>query len=473
MNKKITTTQIKKNIIISVAAQIISLAVSFLMNLILPKYISEYQYAYWQTFLLYVGYVGILHFGLLDGIVLRYSQYDYDELDKPRVRSQFLFLLSLTSLFAVLGMLASLRFFSAEMKLVFILTSIGIITKNLFTYSSYLLQVTNRISGYAKLIILNRLLYGALVILLLILRVQDFYWFCSAELLADIFGVIVASRQNRGLYFGKHIHLSDAFPEFRANVSAGIMLMLANWSSFLLTGSARLIVQWRWDELTFGKMSFSFSVTNLFLNFVSAISVVLFPSLKRTSEDKLPELYIQIRNSISPFLIFILILYYPGCLILHQWLPNYDISLKYLGILLPIIIFTSKASLLTNNYLKAYRKEKRLLFINIISVVAAFLLFLICAYGFSNLNMLLICIVLVLAFRCILSELEVMKLIGRKDYRQFTEELIMSVVFILSAVLLKPFLGFVVYLAALMVYSIFNRRNIASLLKSIVSRVRH
>ena len=33
----------------------------------------------------HVGYVGVLHFGLLDGIVLRYSQYDYDELDKPRI----------------------------------------------------------------------------------------------------------------------------------------------------------------------------------------------------------------------------------------------------------------------------------------------------------------------------------------------------------------------------------------------------
>ena len=79
MESRISASQIKKNMIISILAQIISLVVSFIMNLILPKYISEFQYAYWQTYLLYVGYVGILHFGLLDGIVLRYSQYEYDE----------------------------------------------------------------------------------------------------------------------------------------------------------------------------------------------------------------------------------------------------------------------------------------------------------------------------------------------------------------------------------------------------------
>ena len=103
MSSKVSFSQIKKNIGLSIIAQIISLAVSFVMNLILPKFISEYQYALWQTYLLYIGYVGILHFGLLDGIVLRYSQYDYGELDKPRIRSQFKCLLTMTSAFCLIA----------------------------------------------------------------------------------------------------------------------------------------------------------------------------------------------------------------------------------------------------------------------------------------------------------------------------------------------------------------------------------
>ena len=98
MSSQVGLNQIKKNVGLSVSAQVISLAVSFIMNLILPKFISEYQYALWQTYLLYIGYVGILHFGLLDGIVLRYSQYDYDELDKPKIRSQFQCLLGILRL---------------------------------------------------------------------------------------------------------------------------------------------------------------------------------------------------------------------------------------------------------------------------------------------------------------------------------------------------------------------------------------
>ncbi len=85
----IESRQIKKNVSLTIAVQVVSFVVSLVMNLLLPKFIDEEQYSYWQTFLLYVSYVPLLHLGLLDGIMLRYSQYDYNELDKPLVRSQF------------------------------------------------------------------------------------------------------------------------------------------------------------------------------------------------------------------------------------------------------------------------------------------------------------------------------------------------------------------------------------------------
>ena len=93
MKEKITGKKLAKNVVVSVFAQIISLLVGFLVNLIVPKFIAESSYANWQTFVLYSSFVGVLHFGLLDGFVLRYSKYDYDELDKPLIRSQFQLLL--------------------------------------------------------------------------------------------------------------------------------------------------------------------------------------------------------------------------------------------------------------------------------------------------------------------------------------------------------------------------------------------
>ena len=95
------TKQIKKNVSLSIVAQLVSFSVSLLLNLLLPKFVSEKDYSYWQTFLLYASYVPLLHFGFLDGLMLRYSQYDYDNLDKPIIRSQFKIFLCRRGCFSV------------------------------------------------------------------------------------------------------------------------------------------------------------------------------------------------------------------------------------------------------------------------------------------------------------------------------------------------------------------------------------
>ena len=174
MAQNITSKKFAKNVIYSILAQIISLAVSFVLTLIVPKFIDEYQYSYWQTYVLYVGYVGVLHFGLLDGLVLRYSKFDYEELDKPRLRSQFIILLIFTGIITIAAASISLSVLDYPDKIIFALVAVGIITKNIVTYSSYMFQITNRISKYVFLVIAQRLAYGVVVALLLILKVNDF-----------------------------------------------------------------------------------------------------------------------------------------------------------------------------------------------------------------------------------------------------------------------------------------------------------
>ena len=148
-----TTKHITKNLTISLLAQVISLATSFVFGIIVPKYIDEYQYAYWQTYLLYAGYVGVLQFGLLDGIVLRYSQYDFSQLDKERFRSQFQLLLLYTSLLTFVGTLIGIVWLQGIQSTTLILVSVAIITKHIVAYNSFIFDITNRIQYYAIFVI--------------------------------------------------------------------------------------------------------------------------------------------------------------------------------------------------------------------------------------------------------------------------------------------------------------------------------
>ena len=465
MPKTITTKKFAKNVVYSIIAQIISLAVSFVLTLIVPKFIDEYQYSYWQTYVLYVGYVGVLHFGLLDGLVLRYSKYDYEELDKARLRSQFIILLIFTSIMTLSATAISLTVLDYPNKIIFVLVAIGIISKNIVTYSSYMFQITNRISKYVFLIIAQRLAYGFVVAALLIFKVNDFYWYCIADLIGDAVGFIIGAVFNRGLFLGKSIKINEAFNELKTNMASGIILMMANWSAMLMIGSAKMIIQWHWDELVFGKVSFAFSVSNIFLVFVTAISVVLFPSLQRIDPEKLPSMYKNIRNILSPLLFFMMLFYFIGCYVLELWLPKYSESLTYLGILLPIIIFSSKVSLLTNNYLKVYRKEKMMLLANVISIALGIGLFVLCAYAFNNMTALLACVVFVIMFNSVLSEIFVLKTIKVKIIKEFIIEALVTVAFILCASMLSRWIGFAVYFGIFVIYCSINYKSIFELYK--------
>ena len=449
-----------KNIMLSIMVQIISLVLGFVLGLVVPMFIDEYQYSYWQMYALYVSYVGVLHFGLVDGIMLRYSQYNYDELDKARVGSQFKMLFAITTALAAIGCLISLRFLDGSFKYVMCLASLGIITKNLFAFASYSLQMTNRINNYATLVISQKVIYGLTVLVLLVLGVENFWFYCFADLFGDVFAFGISVFYNRELYFGKSIRLKEAIPEYKSNVISGAMLMLANISAMLLLGSAKMIVQWRWDELTFGKISFSFSLSSLFLTFVSAISIVLFPSLRRMNQDELPQLYRKIRNSISPLLIFMMIGYFPGCWLLEMLLPKYAISLEYLGMLLPMIIYTSKINLLTNNYLKAYRKEKTMLAVNFTSIAVAVTMFAISAYVLNSLTAILISIIIAIVFNSVLSEIVVMRIIKIRFVTDFIAEGIMTVVFIVITQSFDLWIACGAYAIVLAIYLVYMRKHI-------------
>lgn len=454
---KIKSNTIKKNVVLSIVAQMISLLVSCVLNLIVPKFIDEMQYAYWQTYVLYVSYVGILHFGLLDGIVLRYSQYDYDELNKAVLRSQFLILTIITTISAVIIAITTIEMNGQATKTIVVLIAIGVITKNVFTYTSYTFQITNRINGYVRLVISQRLFYGIGVLLLIVFGLKAFWLFCAMDLLADVLGVLLGARSNQGLYFGSLPERRVTMSELKLNMISGMMLLIANWSSMFVVGSARMIVQWHWDLLTFGKVSFAFSMSGLFLAFVTAASVVLFPSLKRMDEEQLPGVYRKIRNSLSPALFMCMIGYYPGCYILHLWLPAYENSLFYLGILLPIIVFTSKINLLTNNYLKAYRKERNMLIINLFSVLIAVTAFVLCAYVFNNLNALLVCVVFAEMMRSIVSEIVVTKIIRINITIDILMETALTLLFIVITWYFSLPLGCVIYSICFVIYLFINR----------------
>ena len=446
---------VKKNISISIIAQVISMICGFVLQLLIPKFIDVQQYAYWQTFVLYANYVGILHFGLLDGFVLRYSQYDYAELDKPKLRGQFLLLLLLLSFVSFVSIVVGVNLFDNEYRQVLVLVAVSIVIKNVFTYASYSFQITNQIKNYALQIIIQRSSYLVGVLLLIVGDVNDFFWFCFVELLGEFISICYSFKNIPDLFIGKILSLVSIFDEIKLNLFAGAMLMVANWTGNFSIALMRIIIQQKWGLLTFGQVSFCFSVMQIFLAFIIAASIALFPSIKRMNAEELPNLYVKIRDVSSPMLLCCMLFYFPVVYILNIWLPKYHLSLIYLGALLPYILFSTKLTLLTNTYLKAYRKEKIMMLINVGSLLGAAICFYVSAFVVNSMNAVLYCMIIVMFIRSFLSEIVVEKIIIKTNYFLKAEEFFFSILFIVITTNFSLVDGFCAYgVIVLMLFAI-------------------
>lgn len=451
---------------LSVVAQAVSVLIGFILNLIVPKFISESDYSLWQSYLLYSQYLGILHFGLMDGIVLRYSQFDYDELDKTMIRSQYRKIMQLDLLLSAALLVISCFLLIDERRILCILLTCTICIEITFNYISFTFQITNRISNYVAYIAIYRVIYCFLVVGILATGQSSYVWFCLAYLLADIAVILFfGMKYSRELLIGPLLHRTQLMPELKATLSAGVWLMLSSYAANFLVGSGKMMIQWRWGRLVFGKVSLAFSLTSFFQQFVTAISVVLFPSIKRIDTGKLPEMYRWIRQGISPLLFIAMLLYYPGCIMLRLWLPEYTASTQYLGILLPLIIYTSKVSLLTNNYLKAYQKERLMLHINAICVALGLALFALGAWVFNSLTTVLLFVVATVMLRSVVSELAVMRIINVNLRREFFIELAMTAIFIAGAYLLPDGWGAAMYAVVLTMYLFCKRGELLEIVR--------
>lgn len=76
------------NFVYAFGSNVITLLVSMVVTLVLPKAISVREYSLVQLYVFYSTYIGIAAFGWPEGILVNYAGKDYSEIDKESLRKQ-------------------------------------------------------------------------------------------------------------------------------------------------------------------------------------------------------------------------------------------------------------------------------------------------------------------------------------------------------------------------------------------------
>lgn len=301
-----------KNFSYSLSSNLISLIITTIVILIVPKLIGVKDYGYWQLYLFYTSYVGFLHFGWNDGIYLRYGGKEYKQLNQDLFFSQFWMFVIFQMLVASIIISLSI-FFNIDSNRLFIIlmTAFCMFIVNVRLMLLYILQCTNRIKEYAQITMMEKIIYCCLTALLLLIGIKQFKLLIIADLLGKFISFLYTINCCKEIVINKVFKFSFNIGETFKNISAGIKLMFANIASLLILGIVRFGIERTWDVSTFGKVSLTFSVSNLMMVFINAVGIIMFPMLRRTTEDKLPRIYTTIRTSLMVPLLGLLVAFYP------------------------------------------------------------------------------------------------------------------------------------------------------------------
>lgn len=456
----------KKNIVgnfsLTLLSNLISILVSTVITFVVPKYLGVEDYGYFQLYLFYIHYVGFLHFGWADGVFLRYGGKHYCDLNKEEFSGQFWLYTTCEVVCAfVLGIIAVYFVQPKDKSVVVFMIAVAIIFLLPRTFLQYVLQGTNRIKEYAIGVIVEKLVYGIIILFLACSGLKSFFPTIVADLVGKFAALVLMVFWCRNIVFHVPTKIWVTLEEAWANISVGIKLMFANIASMLIIGFVRLSIENQWDVTTFGKVSLTMSVSNLLMVFINAVALVMFPMLRRTSSDKLSGIYNTMRTCLMIPLLGMLVCYYPSKVILSAWLPEYADSLGYMALLFPMCAFESKMSMLISTYMKALRKEKWLLLVNVVTVALSVITTLITTYWLHNLNLAVASIVFLLAFRCVFAELLLSTVLDINVKMDIALELALTFIFIVASWFVGGIAGLSIYAVAYLIYLFIKRKDVA------------
>lgn len=138
---------LKRGITYIFGANIVNFAINIIISFLLPKYLCINTYSAIKTFQFYVGYIGIMHFGYVDGMYLKYGGKTICDIDQHELAENIATMRVFQVIIAVLGI--SICLIIQDYVLMACLFSV--VPQNMKAYYSSLYSATGEFKQYAKL----------------------------------------------------------------------------------------------------------------------------------------------------------------------------------------------------------------------------------------------------------------------------------------------------------------------------------
>lgn len=455
------------NMFTAFAAQGISFLASIAMSLLVPKVLGVTTYGYWQLFVFYASYSGFFMLGLNDGVYLIEGGNTRDKIDKRAINSQFRFGMAFQFIVATVIVLAAI-ITCPQPERAFVLTAFALYTVlyNLSGYLGYIFQAMNETKLFSYSVMIERLVFLCIILFLVFLHIPDFEPYVISYLFSKSCSLAYCVIHAHDFLRAGTLNLSETARLSFDSMRVGFALMISNVASMLILGVARALVDNAWGIETFGRVSFSLSMVNFFITFVSQASMVLFPALRQGTDAERKSFYRGIRDTMEIALPLVYLLYFPIAAILALWLPQYANSMHFFALLLPVCVFDTKMDLCCTTYFKVLREERILLKVNLTTLAGSALLSSVGVYAIGSLDAVLLGSVICVICRSMWSERHLNIRLNAPSSPVAIEEIMLTLAFLTLALQAPANAAICGYAILYAIFLTVNRKQAKSLFDS-------
>lgn len=355
---------IKKNILRVFSANLLTLISGILVGFVVPSVLSLDGYAYVKTYLLYAGYISILHFGFIDGMYIKYGGKVIGEIDKSILKAEHNIFNLIQVISTIIFILIS--FIKKDFLILVLVFSIIPINASNFHRSFY--QATGQFQKYSDSLYVYTLIYLiSNIFLALIFKCTDYKFYYFTSLIGYIISFLILEFR-----FWKD------FREVKANydklilnnIKIGFIVLIANLGIAIFNATDLWFIKFLFNSNEFAYYSFAVSMLNIINVMIMAISVTFYNYLAREEKEelvkKLKIIFIIIGSFCS-------LSYFVFSMIVNIFLEKYIPSLSIIAISFATFPYLITIKGLFINIYKARKDEKKYLRVMLLMLVIAIL----------------------------------------------------------------------------------------------------
>lgn len=307
---------LKKGIAIVLMVNILNLIFRLLLNFLMPKYLLIDVYADYKFYQLLVGYIGMLHFGFVDGVYIKFGGREISNISKDEIGQSYVSLITMEIFVTFLAVAVGI----VIKQPVVIIASTAIISTEIMWLFQYIYQATGEFKKYGRITSLNIILLFIFICSLMISHCQNSYFYMAAYSLTMLI-IAVTLRIESGIKLKiEWIDAKKIFKTCKENITIGIFVMLGNFASQLLTSMDRWFIKVLMTSVDFAQYSFAASLESFMSFAITPFSVTLYNFFCRKPSV---EAIKRIEEQIYVFAVTIIACAFPAKWILEHFITNY------------------------------------------------------------------------------------------------------------------------------------------------------